>query len=510
MELELAGQRFTIPVGEAAIGSDPTCAIRVAGVGVRPVHVRVQGTADGSASVRPADSEAVVELNGVRLGADPAPILHGDKLQVGDQELVCVDPRRSGSTQFISGAELAKMAQAKGIGAKAPTASTGGRLVCLTDGREYMVGDQPLVFGREAGCDIVVPSKEVSRRHAEIMAAPQGYVLVDSSVNGTFVNGERVAAQRLLYRADVIRVGDHEFRFYADSAPPAPPPAAGAPANTPLPGSIPPPAGMVATTPFPGSIPVPPKPPAASAPPPAPPPTPPRVTGPTPLGAQQRLHDTMYGAAMPAAPSPPQPPAPRPSGTGPLASMLVRSGMLKGNRLQVRVPVVNIGRADYNDLVIPDESVSTQHAKLQRREAVWILSDLGSTNGTFVDGEQISTDVPLSPGTLLRFGEVSVLFDPSDDNAEVSRPLGTKVMGAVSAPPPPAPAPRQAAPSPAPPPPTPAPPPAQAGAEPAPRPAAPRRPPVIVVAGKKERAWWVIPAVVLALVAVGAAVFLFR
>ncbi|HUL69113.1 MAG TPA: FHA domain-containing protein [Gemmatimonadales bacterium] len=511
MELELAGQRFTIPVGEAAIGSDPSCAIRVAGVGVRPVHVRVQGTPDGSAAVRPADSEAVVELNGVRLGADPAPILHGDKLQVGDQELVCVDPRRSGSTQFISGAELAKMAAAKGVGPKAPTASTGGRLVCLTDGREYTVGDQPLVFGREAGCDIVVPSKEVSRRHAEIMAAPQGYVLVDSSVNGTFVNGERVAAQRLLSRADVIRVGDHEFRFYADSAPPAPPPVSGAPATTPLPGSIPPPAGMVATTPFPGSIPVPPMPPAPSAPPPAPP----RVTGPTPPGAQQRLHDTMYGAAMPAPPSTPQPTAaPRPSGTPPLASMLVRSGMLKGNRLQVRVPVVNIGRADYNDLVIPDESVSTQHAKLQRREEVWMLSDLASTNGTFVDGEKITSDTPLSPGTVVRFGEVSVLFDPSDDNAAVSRPSGTKVMGAVPTPPPPPAAPRQAAPPPAPPPPIPAPPPpappAQAGAESAPRAAAPRRAPVIVVAGKKERPWWVIPAVVLALVAVAAAVFFFR
>jgi len=190
--------------------------------------------------------------------------------------------------------------------------------------------------------------------------------------------------------------------------------------------------------------------------------------------------------------------------------------MLKGNRLQVRVPVVNIGRADYNDLVIPDESVSTQHAKLQRREAVWILSDLGSTNGTFVDGEQISTDVPLSPGTVVRFGEVSVLFDPSDDKAAVSHPSGTKVMGAVSTPtpPPPPPAPRQAAPPTAPPPPIPAPPPptppARAGAESTPRAAAPRRAPVVVVAGKKERPWWVIPAVVLALVAVAAAVFLFR
>lgn len=516
MELELAGQRFTIPVGEAAIGSDPSCAIRVVGTGVRPVHVRIQGSPDGSAAVRPADSDSVVELNGVRLGADPSPILHGDKLQVGQQELVCVDPRRSGSTQFISGADFAKLAQAKGLASKGPTGSTGGRLVCLTDGREYTVGEQPLVFGREAGCDIVVPSKEVSRRHAEIMAAPQGYVLVDSSVNGTFVNGERVASQRLLSRADVIRVGDHEFRFYADSAPPAPPPPPGSLATTPLPGSIPvppSPIGPLATTPLPGSIPIPPLPPVASAPPPAmpatvpPPPSPaPRITGPTPPGAQQRLHDTMFGAAMPAAPPPP--PAPRPSASGPLASMLVRSGMLKGNRLQVRVPVVNIGRADYNDLVIPDESVSTQHAKLQRREEVWILSDLGSTNGTFVDGEQIGGDVPLSPGTLVRFGEVSVLFDPSDDAAAVSRPSGTKVMGAIPvAPPlpmpPPAPPPPQAAPAPAPPPAAPV-------AESTPRAPSPRRAPVIVVAGKRERPWWVIPAVVLALIAVVVAVFLFR
>jgi pSer/pThr/pTyr-binding forkhead associated (FHA) protein len=52
-----------------------------------------------------------------------------------------------------------------------------------------------MVFGREAGCDIVA-NKDVSRRHAEIMATPQGYVLVDSSTNGTFVNGERIEMQR--------------------------------------------------------------------------------------------------------------------------------------------------------------------------------------------------------------------------------------------------------------------------------------------------------------------------
>ena len=87
---------------------------------------------------------------------------------------------------------------------------------------------------------------------------------------------------------------------------------------------------------------------------------------------------------------------------------LVRSGALKGNRLQVQVPVVNIGRADYNDIVIPDESVSTTHAKLQRREEIWVLTDIGSTNGTFVDGERVSGEAVLSPGAMVRFGEMAV------------------------------------------------------------------------------------------------------
>ena len=52
-------------------------------------------------------------------------------------------------------------------------------------------------------------------------------MLNDLSVNGTYVNGERVGRQHLLARADVIRIGHDEFRFYADvavAADPAPAP----------------------------------------------------------------------------------------------------------------------------------------------------------------------------------------------------------------------------------------------------------------------------------------------
>ncbi|MBK8004997.1 MAG: FHA domain-containing protein [Gemmatimonadetes bacterium] len=240
MELDVGG-RTPIPHGELMIGADPSCGLRLTGIAA--AHAVVGMATDGSCSVRKVGDNDVF-LNGVKLGAEPGPILHGDKLQVGAHEILVTDPRRSGSTQFVSAADVARMVSAsvKPAGPKAATAATGGRMVCLTDGREYTIGTAPLVIGREAGCDIVVPNKDVSRRHAEIFASPQGYVLVDSSTNGTWVNGDRVEAQRVLARADVIRIGDHEFRFYADRAVDAAPPPAPAPVAAALAPAPPPPA----------------------------------------------------------------------------------------------------------------------------------------------------------------------------------------------------------------------------------------------------------------------------
>jgi len=446
LELEFGGQRYPIPAGESFVGSEPTAALFLSEV--QPRHVLIQGSPDGAASVRPGSAEAEVLLNGVKLGAEPAPILHGDKLQVGPHELLVTDPRRSGSTQFVSTSDVAKMAGQFKSGPKPATAATGGRLVCLTDGREYTIGSAPMVFGREAGCDIVVPNKDVSRRHAEIMATPQGYVLVDSSTNGTFVNGERIEMQRVLARADVVRVGDHEFRFYADLAAEKPEEARAPREVSPLPAAQPEPPLISRTpaSPAPAQPPPPVAPPApvAAAPVPAPAPVAPPAPAPVapqpaqslaPDSAMHRLSETMHG--IPVTPMPNIPrvaPAPRTAPGSVLATFLVRSGSLKGNRLQVKVPVVNIGRAEYNDIVIPDESVSTMHAKLQRREEIWVLSDNGSTNGTFVDGERLSGEAVLSPGALIRFGETAVMFEPTETQSDVKKGSGTKIMGAIQVP----------------------------------------------------------------------------
>jgi pSer/pThr/pTyr-binding forkhead associated (FHA) protein len=149
-----------------------------------------------------------------------------------------------------------------------------------------------------------------------------------------------------------------------------------------------------------------------------------------------------------------------------LANFLVRAGSLKGQRLIVKTPVANIGRADYNDIVFPDESVSTTHAKLQRREGVWVLVDLDSTNGTFVDGDQVKGESPLAPGSTVRFGDVSTVFEPTDDAAGVEKGGSTRMMEVLTmssqpsksaAAPPPAPAATSPAKKPAAPPATPAP-----------------------------------------------------
>ncbi len=456
--LEVGGRRYSVPVGEMVIGSAPTAHIVIDGADVLPRHAVVQGLPEGQSAIRIGSEGARVLVNGVRLGPQPTPLLHGDKVEVGAVELLVVDERRSGSTQYVQAVDPAALAVRQPHGERPLTAATGGRLVSLTDGREYEVSDTA-VIGRDAGCDVVLPSRSVSRRHAEILSSARGYVLVDSSTNGTFVNGQRVHGHHLLSRGDVIRCGDYEFRFYADVAAPLPTqPRTSSEQDESLAAAF-----DLETEPevqfneegVPEG-----EPELDAAPPP---------------GAEHRLRNTLHGfpavrpgqpldqegqpgaggdsASGPHMPDEPEPHGPdravagpargremppsaaTPGASGTLASLIVRNGALKGTRFPIRVPIVNVGRADYNDIVLPDDSVSTTHAKLQRREGVWVVVDLDSTNGTMVDGERITGEAPLAPGAYLRFGGVQTMFEPTDDTIDPHKGSSTRIMGAIGLPP---------------------------------------------------------------------------
>lgn len=80
-----------------------------------------------------------------------------------------------------------------------------------------------------------------------------------------------------------------------------------------------------------------------------------------------------------------------------------------GRIFPLRQPVVHIGRRSDNDLVLADPRVSRRHAQLRLRRGYYMLFDLGSTGGTYVNGRQITQTV-LYPGDQIRLAGVLVTY----------------------------------------------------------------------------------------------------
>ena len=87
-----------------------------------------------------------------------------------------------------------------------------GALV-LPDGRRIQLGEEPVRIGRLPDCAIALSDSQVSRHHAEVRRAEQGFTVVDlGSLNGTTVNGV-VVQEHALADGDVISVGETEIRY---------------------------------------------------------------------------------------------------------------------------------------------------------------------------------------------------------------------------------------------------------------------------------------------------------
>jgi pSer/pThr/pTyr-binding forkhead associated (FHA) protein len=228
--IQVNDRQYSLRPGQNRLGAGVDADVRVAGDEALGVQAIVDVTLDEQPVIRRASSTSAsvtVRVNGVPL-VDPTPLIHGDKVEIGGEELLYSDDSKTGATQYVSSAEVSELAH-KRTGPARATAATGGRLMSLVDGKEYQIGDSGLSIGRDAACTVVVAQNEVSRRHAEVVPVDGGYEVRDLSANGVFVNGGRIDHAQILSRADVIRVGSEEFRFYADVPPlraPAAPAAA--------------------------------------------------------------------------------------------------------------------------------------------------------------------------------------------------------------------------------------------------------------------------------------------
>jgi hypothetical protein len=113
----------------------------------------------------------------------------------------------------------------------------------------------------------------------------------------------------------------------------------------------------------------------------------------------------------------------------PLATLRIKRGEAKGKRFSVLGPTVTMGRADFNDVVIDDPSISAAHARLDLGEGIWSITDLGSTNGTTVDGVPVTDETPLSPGATIELGQIVFSFEPHDGPVAVRRAVAADLPG---------------------------------------------------------------------------------
>lgn len=97
------------------------------------------------------------------------------------------------------------------------------------------------------------------------------------------------------------------------------------------------------------------------------------------------------------------------SGGGGSPVLLVAAGSFSNN-FYLNKPTMNIGRAANNDIVIPEQTVSNHHARITIENGSFFLTDLGSTNGTFVNGTRVDRKL-LKPGDIIKFGAANSKFE---------------------------------------------------------------------------------------------------
>jgi hypothetical protein len=98
----------------------------------------------------------------------------------------------------------------------------------------------------------------------------------------------------------------------------------------------------------------------------------------------------------PGAESPPfLPPVTSTSTSNPARKLVITAGAREGLEIPLDSDKLTIGRSAQSGLVIRDEYTSTNHARLQLWNGDWVIQDLSSTNGTFVDNQRVSVPTPV-------------------------------------------------------------------------------------------------------------------
>jgi sigma-B regulation protein RsbU (phosphoserine phosphatase) len=104
--------------------------------------------------------------------------------------------------------------------------------------------------------------------------------------------------------------------------------------------------------------------------------------------------------------------------TPPRAEVTVYSPLFSPFRQPLQGPTVSIGRASDCAIPIKDRYLSRKHAEIVAVGASWMLKDLGSANGTYLNGSRVEKDLPLKTGDRIRLGDTELVFESADNNTD--------------------------------------------------------------------------------------------
>ncbi|MBX7096746.1 MAG: FHA domain-containing protein [Myxococcaceae bacterium] len=240
-----------------------------------------------------------------------------------------------------------------------------------------------LSVGRADGNELVLTEGGVSRKHARFFTDGEELKVEDvGSANGTFVDGERITGPTVVGPRAQVVIGDYELKLKGAaaasrrvSAPPPRGPGGGRGAKT--------------------------------------------TTVPSASAKPARATKVISAVDREAGASPRRPrPGTRASQAGPQlkglsGAVLDRVFPLKGT--------MTVGRVSGVEITLEDDSVSRRHAELEVRDGEAVLRDLGSTNGTTVNGAPLAEEAVLQHGDVVQFGVVELAFEGAGGAAIVRR-----------------------------------------------------------------------------------------
>lgn len=245
-----------------------------------------------------------------------------------------------------------------------------------------------LTIGRAEGNDLILVEGGVSRKHARFFLEGEKFMVEDAgSANGTWVDGSKIEGPTQLSNKSQIVIGDYEIQLKLGSKP--------------LPK-----AAKGAAGPKPSKEPT-----AAKG---------------TPIKAANAPRSTRVVSAIKEKPA--NGALVKRQAPGKAAGPQLRglTGAITGKTFPLS-GTITVGRVGSVDLQIDDDSVSRRHAEVVVKGKEVTVRDLGSANGTTVNGAPISEDTILASGDIIQFGVVEVMFETaagasSGARAPISRP----------------------------------------------------------------------------------------